>query len=310
VVEVLEAVHLILAVRLFIVVVAVDPRWLLQSLRLHYDELLRETDGHGLEEAWQSTPLHYLEKIIQVPFALRAMNRDGVRSLVDGLLPLERSAEGEPPAAASGNGSAGAGTAAAAPAASGAPARSADGARPAAAAVTPPARAPSLSPRTLALTRAERDFAALVAGELRTPRTVKKFTNLYRLLRAGIDEHSGALDRFLAEDTGDAAEYQAVLIMLVAIIAFPDEAPVLLLALARLDGGDEPDRRSWADFVDELGRCGPRLREASRFLAETTAAIPGAERWTRDPFRRWAVEVSRYSFATGQEVFARAERGR
>ena len=39
VVEVLEAVHLLLAVELFTVVVAVDPRWLLRSLTTHYGEL-------------------------------------------------------------------------------------------------------------------------------------------------------------------------------------------------------------------------------------------------------------------------------
>ena len=39
VVQVLEAVQLLLAVPLFVVVVAVDPRWLLRSLTVHYREL-------------------------------------------------------------------------------------------------------------------------------------------------------------------------------------------------------------------------------------------------------------------------------
>lgn len=39
VVEVLEAVHLLLAGRLFVVVVAVDPRWLLRSIATHYADL-------------------------------------------------------------------------------------------------------------------------------------------------------------------------------------------------------------------------------------------------------------------------------
>src|SRR5262249_5961202 len=84
VVEVLKAVHLILAVPLFVVVIAVDPRWLLSSLKLHYAELFGVQDD---EEEWQSTPLHYLEKIIQVPFALRPMG-GGVETLVHGLLPV------------------------------------------------------------------------------------------------------------------------------------------------------------------------------------------------------------------------------
>jgi hypothetical protein len=39
VIEVLEAVHLMLALELFVVVVAVDARWLIRSLEYHYREL-------------------------------------------------------------------------------------------------------------------------------------------------------------------------------------------------------------------------------------------------------------------------------
>jgi hypothetical protein len=40
VVEMLEAIHLLLAIDLFVVVVAVDPRWLLRSIAAHYRDLL------------------------------------------------------------------------------------------------------------------------------------------------------------------------------------------------------------------------------------------------------------------------------
>ncbi len=49
VVDVLQAVHLLLAFPLFVVVVGVDPRWLLRSLRLHY-AALAQTDA-GLRDA-------------------------------------------------------------------------------------------------------------------------------------------------------------------------------------------------------------------------------------------------------------------
>ena len=45
VVEVLEAVHLMLALELFVVVVAVDARWLIRSLEYHYRELFSTGDG-------------------------------------------------------------------------------------------------------------------------------------------------------------------------------------------------------------------------------------------------------------------------
>ena len=222
VVEVLEAVHLILALPLFVVVVAVDPRWLLQSLRLHYAELLSEVradarerlaaaraasrngpadapaapgagpDGVDTAEIWESTPLHYLEKIFQIPFALRPVSEAGVASLVSELLPIETtavtSATSAPTDDTEAPEQAAVSTGEAAPEL-GAPAEVSGAVR--------PTIRPSLSPRSLALTGDERDFAARAAGVLDTPRAVKKFTNLYRLVRAGLDADSGELDAFL-----------------------------------------------------------------------------------------------------------------
>ncbi|HRJ62383.1 MAG TPA: P-loop NTPase fold protein, partial [Azospirillaceae bacterium] len=69
VVEVLQAVHLLLAFPLFAVVVAVDPRWLERSL---YDKYLPDhrklTDERLAQEDF--SPRNYLEKIFQIPFRL------------------------------------------------------------------------------------------------------------------------------------------------------------------------------------------------------------------------------------------------
>jgi hypothetical protein len=65
VVEVLEAVHLRLAYRLFVVVIAVDSRWLQQSLRAHHRDLLAGERGGA------ATPLDHLEKIVQLPYSWR-----------------------------------------------------------------------------------------------------------------------------------------------------------------------------------------------------------------------------------------------
>jgi len=48
VVEVLEAVHLLLAFRLFVVVVAVDPRWVLESLSIRYPHLARKLTAQDI----------------------------------------------------------------------------------------------------------------------------------------------------------------------------------------------------------------------------------------------------------------------
>ena len=63
----LQAVHLLLAFKLFVVVVGVDPRWLLHSLTQHSTAFqdAGAGDANGLSH-WRSTPLNYLEKTLLV----------------------------------------------------------------------------------------------------------------------------------------------------------------------------------------------------------------------------------------------------
>jgi hypothetical protein len=98
VVKVLQAVHLLLAFELFVVVVAVDPRWLLHSLRQHSKAF--HSDSNETSEIpaagghWQSTPLNYLEKIFQIPFSLNPINKFGFGKMIDSLVePLARRTE-------------------------------------------------------------------------------------------------------------------------------------------------------------------------------------------------------------------------
>jgi hypothetical protein len=89
VVKVLQAVHLLLAFPLFVVVVGVDPRWLLYSLQQSsraFQKGKGEDDNEAAEAAkdsWQSTPLNYLEKIFQIPFSLRPIGKTGFGKMVD-----------------------------------------------------------------------------------------------------------------------------------------------------------------------------------------------------------------------------------
>jgi len=96
VVDVLQAVHLLLAFPLFIVVVGVDSRWLLHSLKQHSRAFQSEASEHdGIPDEdynqWQSTPLNYLEKIFQIPYTLRPMQASGFERLVDVLTTQQKS---------------------------------------------------------------------------------------------------------------------------------------------------------------------------------------------------------------------------
>ncbi len=86
VVDVLQAVHLLLAYPLFGVVVGVDQRCLKQSLRIKFKGLLtpdhqNETGEDGLNtngDEIPATPLDYLEKIFHIPFHLPPMGGSGL----------------------------------------------------------------------------------------------------------------------------------------------------------------------------------------------------------------------------------------
>ncbi|MDX1961281.1 MAG: P-loop NTPase fold protein [Leptospiraceae bacterium] len=91
VVEVLQAVHLLLSFPAFVVVVAVDSRWVSQSLKIGYrelfgDDLNVDSDGDGIPDFFRATPHDYLEKIFQIPFWLYPMNMEGRRSLITTLM--------------------------------------------------------------------------------------------------------------------------------------------------------------------------------------------------------------------------------
>ncbi|MGD8762363.1 MAG: P-loop NTPase fold protein [Desulfobacteraceae bacterium] len=91
VVEVLQAVHLILAFDLFVVVLAVDARWLERSLNESYNPQIRVRDGSAPQGSRHRFSAHnYLEKIFQIPFSLPKMAEPGYRKLVADMIATPR----------------------------------------------------------------------------------------------------------------------------------------------------------------------------------------------------------------------------
>ncbi|SDI74119.1 WD40 repeat [Actinokineospora alba] len=268
VVDVLAAVHLLLALPLFVVVVAVDPRWLRRSLEQHHSELFGPDNGVA------ARPLDYLDKIFQITFALRPMG-SGADRLIDTLLPqaepeLPRRPESTPRPAQ--------------PTTAAAPTR-VTGEKTMPAPRRSPVADPTLRPDRLLLRETERDFIKRLRPLLDTPRTVKKLINLYRLVRIGV---SGAnLDRFVGQDGGP---YQAVLILLAIVLTAPDRARDLVTALRTTQEADV-----WA-VLAELEAKDAGWRQTNAVLDAMRAAAP--VHGDTGTYRAWAGTVTRFSFET------------
>ena len=272
VVEMLEAIHLLLAVPLFVVVVAVDPRWLLNAIATHYRDLFARpaTDGepgadHAVdpdnEELWQSTPTQYLEKIFQVVLTLPPLDTDGYQRLLRSLVGTR---EGEPT-----------------------PETAHDTAVPLdSSAFDELLSAPSGGPEVIdvqagmfgvempAARVVERvDPFTLHPDEIRlldllgpphllsTPRQVKRLANSYGLLTA-MRRDLHATDLTAQPIDGHATihpayvPYRAGMVLLAALVAYPSLGPGLFVHLH--DTANLPHTavrqplRTWSDFVDTL----------------------------------------------------------
>jgi hypothetical protein len=191
VVRVLEAVHLLLAFPLFVVVVGVDSRWLQHSLLEFYHRQLRDVrapDGEGAVQTivdHRATVQDYLEKIFQIPIRLESTRSfdPHFRSYLESVAgPTSLRVEDDAGSAEYSS-----------PGAGGDAVRL----RPISVRLKPVDESARATLERITLHKEEIEFAATLAPFLnRSPRAVKRFMNIYRLLR-GL--HRGeALDRFLA----------------------------------------------------------------------------------------------------------------
>jgi hypothetical protein len=79
---VLQAVHLLLSFPVFAVVVAVDPRWLSRSLQKQYKGLIEAPGAY----ADASTARDYLEKIFQIPYRVAPLDPRSRALFMSGLM--------------------------------------------------------------------------------------------------------------------------------------------------------------------------------------------------------------------------------
>lgn len=310
---VLQAVHLLLALDLFTVVVGVDPEWLLRSIANEYPGMFEA--GDAASGRADVAPDRYLEKIFNIPIALPPLSVEAAGNLVRTLVVRHgagnrsrlRRWEGEEAGPAPEHESAGART------------------RPAPAGDESVAAEPGSELAVLRsgrepvppqpVTEAELAMLEALSSLVRQPREIKRLVNLYRLIRSTRDLAPDA--RFLG-DREDPGEYQAVIILLGLLSAEPRlfaslvEAPPVPGETA---GGlmHRPDEQSWTEFaagltprpvcagwVNDIVGALPAADTASwRRLAEGVAAAGDlVELSGLSVFRAWAERVRLFRFTT------------
>jgi hypothetical protein len=377
VVNVLEAVHLLLAFKLFVVIVAVDSRWLLHSLRQHSTAFKQNTQSAGISSAedrhWESTPLNYLEKIFQIPFYLRPMRARGFDRLVHSVIgdvlsesatdtkvektldtalaggidsarrqatqpanqingaeraqaiapsivgvassPKPARIDGEA-ARAKATTPEGTNPQAAAGGAKSEPSDRPDNDKPglaiqsktdaivSATKVERTAPAADANPAALQLCDWERDFMAKLHPLITSPRSAKRFINIYRLMRVSITN-----ERDLAAFVGNrqGGQHRAALLLLAILTGYPAEATDILRDLL-----EEERSETWWQYIDGLEKRWKDAKASSGSVAHSEQRrcdlmdnlrllrdeIP--ETQSCDQFVKWASKVARYSFESGR----------
>ncbi|MBN6039399.1 P-loop NTPase fold protein [Amycolatopsis sp. 195334CR] len=277
--EVLQAVHLLLAFELFVVVVGVDPRWLLRALRSHYAEIL--DDG--------VTPEDYLEKIVNIPLVLPGLAADGMTRLLRSMV---RTTPREPVTWSSPK-PAGADQAAIQIEAGSEVDSQRTSARP-------------VEPRPL--TEPELKLLSTLDSLVATPREAKRLVNLYRMVRSTRD--LSVASRFLGQD-GEPGEYQAVVLLLALLTAHarllcdvldtrPDPENAITGGLVHRDPSS-----SWYEFVDDLeprdgrnrvaGAVG-RLGDWRRLHAGLVRVSAEVDLPDVSALQRWEPRIRRFSY--------------
>jgi hypothetical protein len=311
--EVLRAVHLLLAFPLFVVVVAVDSRWLTRCLRDRYPKIFGATDNGDGETS--ATPMDYLEKIFQIPLWLQPLSPDQrvamVRSLLrdperetadtklllDGDQPQQRPDEGsevrrdaEPV-----RGEAIQTSETQLSNVGGQPQPQAPRQAP------EPPRPPTidLDPPALMVSDEEwafiEDLGALLSY---TPRALKRFANTYRLVKGALPEHE--VRQFVSAERD--APYRFCLFHLAVLVSLPSFAPAYLRAMRDLTEEETKTIEEWQHELSVVFAPGDGPRPENwddwALLQEHLGALSD-EGWGRSSvsaFAAWAPRVARYTF--------------
>jgi hypothetical protein len=300
VVQVLQAVHLLLAFPLFVVVVAVDARWVSDSLRAHYDKVLANSAESADEVGFgrHASPHDYLEKIFQIPFWLTPIGNDGRHQMIRGLVKPARQLTKQLPGMPSPMPT---------PASQSKTTEQKDAkqtppkpnkVKAKQTPVTPPdagsAHPPELNPQSLQITEPEFNFMHALSPLLgRSPRALKRFVNVYLLIKSGLRPREDA--GFLVE-LKTATRYKIVMFLLAVATGMPSLSRDFftgIMALSRECSDPEGTPHTLGSVKGKLNTG----EDKRRLMDWIETAEDGT--WLEaalTPFAEEAAKVARFSF--------------
>jgi hypothetical protein len=268
--DVLGAVHLLLAFDLFVCVVAVDPRWVIQCLRespgLVIDKNGADSDLDVLGGA--ATPSDYLEKIFQIPLWLRPVPAPQRTPLIAALLGPHPKAERIPagrdrPATDAGG---------------------LDAGREKPAPVSVAAKVAAV-PGAVHVDPVEVEFLGRVAPLLDgNARALKRFANTYRLVKASLSDVE--LDYFVKK-----TPYRVCMAQL-AVLATQRRRARELVRLSDAAAGQPQQLDGW--LLELGGQEDPLVRSLAADLR--AALLPELAALPFETFAVWLERTRRYSF--------------
>jgi len=300
VVQMLEATHLLLALDLFVVVVAVDSRWLIRALEVHYKDLLKD-DG-GSEGLRASTPQSYLEKIFQVTYALGPMDPEHFKHYVEFLAGAEKREEtpGTEESSSAGENketpkelATGGAPASGAAATSGGGTNQAEPAGKTVKGASPASASPSA--QAVRIDGDEQELICDLVPLIPTPRIAKRLVNVYRLIKSS--KSIGELESFQKEKRAESC-----LLMLAIMFGRPAAASKFFRMLNEREEPFDDPKRTLLEALKlvQLFRKEPAYlhQEWSNLLStlEGLKIERTVEECAREP-----IEIARYSLSCGHD---------
>jgi hypothetical protein len=262
-------------------------------------------------DAWQPTPQNFLEKIFQIPFSLRSMTSEGYSDLINDLFVTQASENGKKSDAktANTNVEAGYGTASTNDSTNTSiPTTTNQTLQNQTTGTDSPATTPQepttkeesdqfeLSEEALTVRSWETEFAERLYGMIPNPRAAKRFSNIYRIIKAQIPQEKLKIFEGTKEMPGN---FQVPMLLLAILMYSTQKSAKMFPALLEhLKGGGKVSEA--LQDVKKMKLYEPEYGELMNWIKPiiTHQWFPMREKL----FMEWIPKVSRFSFDLGKIV--------